>query len=141
MPTRFEAVVDISAPPARVWEAWTDLERWPEWTSTVTSAEWLTPDGMTIGARARIRQPRLPVATWEVTELIPGARWVWVARGPGVETVAGHYVQPMGTGARAVATVDQRGPGGWLIGALYGRLTDRYVATEVAGLRARAEAV
>lgn len=41
----------------------------------------------------------------------------------------------------AVATIDQRGPGGWLIGMVYGRLTNRYLATEGAGLRARAEAV
>jgi hypothetical protein len=55
--------------------------------------------------------------------------------------VAGHYVQPVGTGARAVLTVDQRGPGGWLIGTLYRRLTNRYLEMEGAGLRSRAEGV
>ncbi len=133
--------MDISATPLRVWEVWADVERWPEWTPTVSSASWITPGGLRVGARARIKQPRLPLAEWEVTELIVGARFVWVSRSPGVETVAGHDVRPVGTGARAVATIDQRGPGGWLIGMLYGRLTNRYLATEGAGLRARAEAV
>jgi uncharacterized protein YndB with AHSA1/START domain len=33
----FTITVDIDAPPDRVWAVMSDIERWPEWTPTVTS--------------------------------------------------------------------------------------------------------
>jgi uncharacterized membrane protein len=38
---RFEATIDIAAPAQLVFEVYTDVERWPEWTASVTSVEWL----------------------------------------------------------------------------------------------------
>ena len=34
--THFSVTVDIPAPPDRVWAVIADVERWPEWTPTVT---------------------------------------------------------------------------------------------------------
>jgi hypothetical protein len=131
--------IEVAAPPGRVWEVLADVERWPEWTDSVTSVERLDPGPLQIGSKTRIRQPRLPVAVWEVTEVVEGSHFVWVAKGPGVTTVGGHYVENDGTGARAISRVDQQGPGGWLIGVLTKGLTNRYLAMESAGLKARAE--
>jgi uncharacterized membrane protein len=136
---KFESAIHIDAPTARVYEVFSDVERWPEWTDSVTSVERLDPGPLQIGSKTRIRQPRLPVAVWEVTEVVEGSHFVWVAKGPGVTTVGGHYVENDGTGARAISRVDQQGPGGWLIGVLTKGLTNRYLAMESAGLKARAE--
>lgn len=138
-PMRFESSIRIDAPPARVFEVFSDVGRWPEWTSSVTSVERLDAGGLRVGSRTRIRQPKLPVAIWEVTELVEGSHFVWVAKGPGVTTVGGHYVEAEGDGTRAVSRIEQRGPGGWLIGVLTRNLTNRYLATESAGLKARVE--
>ena len=136
---RFEVSIDIAADPARVWEIYADVERWPEWTASVTSVELLDPGPLRVGSRARIRQPRLPTTVWAVTELDEGRSFSWEATGPGVQTIGTHLVEPAGLGARATARLEQRGPLGGLLGRLTRRLSDRYLAMEAAGLRARAE--
>jgi uncharacterized membrane protein len=138
---RCESAVTIDAPAQRVWEVFSDVERWPEWTESVTSVERLDPGPLRIGSKARIKQPKLPVAVWEVTELVEGHYFAWVSTGPGVRTTGGHRVEttPAGT-VIATSTVDQEGPLGPLFGRLLKKLTDRYLAIEGAGLKARSEA-
>ena len=137
---RFESSIQIDASPARVFEVFSDVERWPEWTASVTSVERLDPGPLRVGSRARIRQPKLPGAVWEVTEIVDGSHFVWVAKSPGVTTVGGHYIEASGEGSLAISRIDQNGPAGWLIGSLTKGLTNRYLAMESAGLKARAEA-
>jgi uncharacterized membrane protein len=136
---RFEAAISIDATPQRVWEVFSDVERWPEWTTTVTSAELLTPGPLAVGSRARLRQPKIRVTVWTVTELVEGSHFVWESKAPGVRTVAGHYVEAEGSGARAISRLDQLGIGGALFGRLYAGLTNRYLAIEAAGLKERSE--
>ncbi len=69
-----------------------DVERWPEWTPTVDSVERLDEGRIHIGAKTRIRQPKLPVAIWEVTELDEGEYFEWVSNAPGIKTTGGHRV-------------------------------------------------
>ncbi len=136
---RFEDSARIDAPTQVVWETYTDVVSWPEWTESVTSVELLDPGPLRVGSRARIRQPRLPVAVWTVTEVVEGRSFTWVAKGPGLRSTATHRVDPDGAGALATARVDQEGPLGGLLGRLTAGLTRRYLALETAGLKARAE--
>lgn len=136
---RFESSVHIDATPARVYEVFSDVERWPEWTESISTVERLDDGPLRVGSKTRIKQPRFPVAVWEVTEIVEGSHFIWVAKGPGTTSIGGHYVEPDGTGALAVSRVDQTGPGGWLIGVLSKGLTNRYLAMESAGLKARSE--
>jgi len=136
---RFEDSSVIAAPAATVWAIYSDVERWPDWTASVTSVELLDAGPLRVGSRARVRQPRLPVAEWTVTEIDEGRSFTWVARGPGVRTTGTHIVVPHGDGARATAILDQGGPLGPVVGFLTRGLTRRYLAMEVAGLKARAE--
>jgi uncharacterized membrane protein len=62
---RFEATIDVAAPAQLVFEVYTDVERRPEWTASVTSVERLDQGPLSVGSRARIKQPRLPAAVWE----------------------------------------------------------------------------
>jgi uncharacterized membrane protein len=136
----FEASIDVAAEARRVYDVYADVERWPVWTSSVTSVERLDEGPLRIGSRARIRQPRLPVAVWEVTELVPGEYFAWVARGPGLRTTGRHQVTPNADGTVTVtATLDQDGPLGRLVGRIYGGLTDRYLRTETRGIKAFCE--
>jgi uncharacterized membrane protein len=138
---RFEDSIDIAAPARHVFEVWADVERWPDWTSSVTSVQRLDDGPLRVGSRARVRQPRLPTAVWEVTELVPGELFTWVARGPGVRTTGRHVVSPAGTtsGVTATATLEQEGPLGPLVGMLTRGLTERYLRTEAVGLKTRCE--
>lgn len=136
---RFEASIRIDATPQQVWEIYADVERWPEWTRSVTSVERLDIGPFAVGSRARVRQPRLPTTVWTVTELIAGSHFLWEAKGPGLTTIGGHLVEADRDDARATARLDQHGPGGAVIGRLTASLTRRYLDLEVAGLKARVE--
>ncbi|WP_026426010.1 SRPBCC family protein [Actinokineospora inagensis] len=136
---RFATGIAIAAPAERVWSIYADVERWPEWTASVTSVTLLDPGALRIGHRARIRQPKLPVAVWTVTELTEGRSWTWEARGPGALTTATHTVEPTGSGCRVLATLTTTGPVGWVLARFTAGLTDRYLALEAEGIKARAE--
>jgi uncharacterized membrane protein len=138
---RFEASIDVSAPAEQVFDTYADVERWPSWTSSVTSVELLDRGPLRVGSRARIRQPRLPVTVWQVTALQPGREFTWQALGRGVVTTGTHRVTDNGDGTvRVSAILEQAGPLGPLVGLLTRRLTRRYLRTEVEGIKAYCEA-
>jgi hypothetical protein len=136
----FEDGISIQADRQRVWAVYSDVERWSEWTDSITSVERLAGSGVEVGARVRIRQPKLPAAVWEVTAHDPGVSWTWTSKAPGVTTVAWHRVVEQVDGSvRVEQGIEQHGPLGWVIGKAYGGLTRRYLAMEAAGLKARSE--
>jgi uncharacterized protein YndB with AHSA1/START domain len=127
---RADITVRVGAAPERVWEILADVENWPIWTPTVTSATRLDTGPLRVGSRVKIKQPRLPVTTWTVTDLTPDDSFTWVATGPGFRTTASHRVQPADPGSVVTLTLDQDGPIGWLIGRLISGLTNRYLTLE-----------
>ena len=132
--------IDVEAPVERVWAVLSDVERWPEWASTVTSVRRIDDGPLAVGSRARVEQPRIPPTEYVVTELEPGRSFTWVATGPGVRTTARHLLQELGTGGtRVTLAVEQAGPVGVVMGRFYRGLTDRYLAAEAEGLKARSE--
>ncbi len=53
-----ERIIDIEASREQVWTVMTDVERWPEWTASVTSVALLDAAPFDVGSHARLRQPR-----------------------------------------------------------------------------------
>lgn len=137
--TEFSIDVEIAAPPARVWAVMRDIERWHEWTSTITSITPLQPGPLTSGLRARIRQPKLLPAVWTVTAVDEGRGFTWETRYPGMVIVGDHRVEPAGVGSRAILTLRVGGLVGPLIALFTRRLSNRYLAIEAAGLKLRSE--
>jgi hypothetical protein len=137
--TDVSIVVAINAPPERVLAVLFDIERWPEWTSTMTSVRRMDDGPLSVGSRARVRQPRLIPAVWQVTELDRNSRFTWITHSPGVQLKAEHVVEPDGTGSRAALSLRFSGPLGPLVARLVRGLSERYLAIEAAGLRNRCE--
>lgn len=137
----FSLTVEIEAPPDRVWTVMRDIERWPEWTPTVTSIRRVDSGPLAVGSRALIRQPSLPPARWQVTELNEEARsFTWVTRGPGMRLHARHWVEVNGRGSRATLSIQFSGFLGPLFARLTRNLNERYLALEAKGLKERSEA-
>ena len=132
--------VEIAAPAERVWEVLTDVEKWPEWTETVTKVRRVDDGPIRLGSRAKISQPKIPETEYLVTALDPGRSFTWVATGPGVTTTARHAVEVLsGGGCRVTLAVEQEGWLGSVMGRFYRGLTERYLANEAAGLKSRCE--
>jgi uncharacterized protein YndB with AHSA1/START domain len=137
---QLRAGVDVAAPPDRVWDVLVDVERWPEWTESVTSVRRLDAGPLAVGSRVEISQPRIPTGTYTVTALAPGSGFTWQQRQPGSAVTAHHECAPLPDGScRVELTVVMSGPVGGIVGRLYRTLTERYLAMEAAGLKARAE--
>lgn len=132
--------VEVAASPERVWEVLVDVERWPEWTDSVTGVRPLDTGPLAVGSRVEISQPRIPTGTYTVTALEPGSTFTWEQRQPGSTVAARHECTPLPDGGtRVELSVAMSGPVGGIVGRLYRKLTDRYLAMEAAGLKARAE--
>lgn len=136
---RFSITTDILAPAERVWEVMSDTDRWHEWTPSVTSIRRLGGGPLAVGSRAVVRQPKFPPALWRVTDVEPGRGFTWVSRGPGLLVVARHFVEPTPEGSRATLSLDLQGVFGGVFGRLTRGITERYLAYEAGGLKARSE--
>jgi uncharacterized membrane protein len=134
-----EVPIEVAAPPERVYAIIEDVERWPDWTASVSRVKKLDAAPLAVGSRVEIRQPKLPKAVWRVTALEVGRGFEWEASGPGVHSVAGHWVNPSGAGSRVRLFVRSTGPATWVLGWWMRRITDRYVRMEAEGLKRRAE--
>lgn len=132
--------VEIDAPPQIVWEVFTDVEHWPEWTASVTSLVGLDGSSLAVGRRFAIKQPGMSKLVWKVTELAPGRSWTWAQRSTGVRVTARHDVVARPGGRTLVRQqLDQRGALGALAGRLMANKTKRFLQLEAQGLKARSE--
>ena len=134
-----DCAIDIDASAPLVWDVFSDVERWPDWTASVTSLKALDGPGLAIGKRFEIKQPRLPKLVWEVTALDEGTSWTWEQRSPGGRTIAVHEVKPDGEHTTVRQRLDQQGPVGSLVARMMRNTTKRYLELEAQGLKARSE--
>jgi hypothetical protein len=140
----FSMTTDVEASADVVFAVLADVERWPEWTATVTRVERLDGSSppLAVGNRIRIVQPGVPPAEWTVTALEAGRGFRMMSRSPGATVVADHWAEPLGDGQRSRVTLSVTFAGwfGRLIARLMRRLNERYLAEEAAGLKRRSEA-
>jgi uncharacterized membrane protein len=135
-----EHSVEIDAPAPLVWEVFTDVERWPDWTPSVTALVALDGPGLAVGKRFAIKQPRMAKLVWTVTEVAPGESWTWAQRSAGSSAFARHDVIAQPGGRTLVRQrIDQGGVLGAPVGRLMVSMTKRYLAQEGSGLKACAE--
>jgi len=137
--SQFSISIDIDAPADRVYEVMADTDRWHEWTPSVTSIKRLDSGPFVVGSRAVIRQPKFPPALWTVTAIDGRRSFTWSNRAPGIKVIAHHSID--GNGDRSKATLSLRYEG--ILGGLLARvtrgITNRYLAMEAKGLKARSE--
>ena len=135
-----EDSVEIDAPAQLVWEVFSDVQRWPEWTASVTSLVGKDGANLAVGKRFSIKQPGMSKLVWTVTEIDDGSSWTWVQRSPGVLVTARHWVTPQPGGRTLVRQqLEQRGVLGALVGRMMIKKTKRFLELEAQGLKARSE--
>ncbi len=136
----FEQSIDIDARQQRVWEVLSDLEGWPQRIETVDLVELLTPAPVGEGSCVRLKQPKLPEGTWEVTVWDAPSYFEVRQKSGGVTNVAGHRVEALEEGhSRLTLTLDMRGLLIPVVALFYKGLTNRYMTVEAQGMKRAAE--
>jgi uncharacterized membrane protein len=138
----FEQSIDIDARQQRVWEVLSDLEAWPQRIETVDLVELLTPAPVGQGSSVRLKQPKLPEGTWEVTVWDAPSYFEFRQKSGGVTNVAGHRVEALEEGrSRLTLTLDMRGLLVPVVALFYKGLTNRYMTIEAQGMKRASESV
>ena len=136
----FEKSIEIDAPQQRVWDVLSDLQAWPRRIETVDEVEPLTPTPITKGSQVRLKQPKLPEGTWDITIWDAPSYFEWTQKTSGITSVAGHRVEALGDGrARLTLTLDMRGVLIPVMALFYKGLTNRYMNLEAEGMKRAAE--
>ena len=135
-----DITTNIAAPATLVWATIADVERWPEWTASVTSVRRLDEGPLRVGSQAEIKQPGFPRVVWTVTDIVEGATFTWEARSPGIRSVGTHTVTGDSDHASIRLGISQTGPLAGIMRLLFGKRSTRYVQMEGAGIKARCEA-
>ena len=102
----------IDAPPARVYEAFADFDRWLEWNPHLRRVTPLCEGPLATGCTARIALKLSPFpSVWEVTEVNPGRSFAWASSSiPGVRLISDHIAEDYDGGTIATLRVDVEGP-------------------------------
>ena len=138
-PVRFDHTIDIDASPAQVWSILSDLPRWPAWTPTMKTFEWVEGDHLAVGAKARLQLDGAPKAVWTVTQLDEGRSFSWAADTMGVHTIGSHVIEPRDGGSRVTLTLEQTGLIAILLKPMIARVSKRNLPIEAAGLKRASE--
>ena len=137
---RFEKSIDIDARQQRVWDVLSDLEAWPRRIETVELVELLTPPPLATGSRVRLKQPKLPEDTWDITVWDVPTYFEYRQKSRGMTTVVGHRVEALeGERSRLTLNLDMRG---FLIPvvALFSKgMINRYMTSEAQGMKQASE--
>ena len=136
----YVARVEVDAPAEAVWAVLADVERWPEWTASMSRVQRLDSGSFGVGSRVRVQQPRLPAITYTVSSYRAGEAFSWQTSSPGARTVADHAIERRADGGSTVTLrFGQTGPLGELLARLLRGTVQRYVDMEAAGLKRRSE--
>lgn len=132
--------IDIDASPDMVWAVLADIESWPEWTDSMTAVTRIDDGPLSVGSKARVEQPKLRTAVWEVTELDAPRSFTWVTRSPGVLTAGGHLLRPSAhDGTTVTLSTTMTGILAPLVRRVLGARIEDYVKAEARGLKRRCE--
>ncbi|MCE1180102.1 MAG: SRPBCC family protein [Micrococcales bacterium] len=130
-----EATAATRADIDTVWGVLADIEAWHTWTPTVTAARQIAREP----AAYALWQPRMPPATWTVTDWRPSQGFVWENRRPGILSVAQHWLEPAGGGTRIHLMLEWTGGLTSTTHLLIGKRARGYVTTEAESLAAHCD--
>jgi uncharacterized membrane protein len=137
---RFKRAIDIDARQQRVWDVLSDLEAWPRRIETVELVELLTPAPLAEGSRVRLKQPKLPEGTWDVTVWDAPTYFEYRQKSGGVTSVAGHRVEALEEGrSRLTLSLDMRGLLIPVIALFSRSMINRYLVSEAQGMKQASE--
>jgi len=133
---QYSTSISINSTQESVWKIFSDVAHWHKWTPTVTKVEVLDQPELKLGNRFKVYQPKLQPAVWTVTVLTPPSNFIWESKMPGLVMIAKHTVRAISSNqADLTLKFAFQGFFGEIIGRMYGKLVESYIATEAQSLK------
>ena len=136
---QFQIIREIDAKPERVWRVMADIERWPEWTESISKIEPQDDAVFAVGSRIRVFQPKLRPAVFTITVWEPNRGFIWISKTMGLHVEGRHVIEATSAGSKVTLTLKFVGLLAGVIGFFGQRLTEHYMELEIDGLKARSE--
>jgi uncharacterized protein YndB with AHSA1/START domain len=109
MAIHFEHGIDVSVPPAEVFEALDDVSRTPRWLERCTGVEKMSPGANAVGTRLRYSYReggRSGVMDGQITARTPNERLTYHYADTMMDVVVDFRMNPQGTGTHLVHAID-----------------------------------
>jgi len=120
----FEHSAESEAEPAAVWERYTDVERWKQWSPN--GVEESSLDGkFEAGSTGHSKAPHLPKGKFELVEVEPERRFVSRSSFPGGSLTFEHMLEPTDGGTRITHKASLDGPLSFLWNPVVSRIVKR----------------
>lgn len=124
-----EHSAETKASPAAVWERYTDVENWSEWSAGVEEA---SVDGeFEAGTKGTLKPAGLPRSPFELTEVEPERGYVTQSRLPGTAMRLEHMLEPVDGGTRITHRVTFDGRLSFFWSRVVGRFVKRDLPASV----------
>lgn len=119
----FEHSAESEAPPVKIWERYTDVAQWHEWSKGVEKSS--IEGEFEVGSEVTSKPPSLPRSRFELIEVEPERRFVSKGKIPGGTLTFEHMIEPTNGGTRITHRAELAGPLGFLWTPLIGRIIKR----------------
>jgi hypothetical protein len=125
----FEHSAESKADATSVWERYTDVERWSDWSKGVEESDL---DGeFEVGSKGTIKAPQLFRTRFELVEVEPERRFDSKAKVPGGTILFEHFIEPANGGTRITHRATLEGPLNFIWVPLIGRIVKRELPESV----------
>jgi hypothetical protein len=119
----FEHSAESKAPPASIWERYTDVEQWREWSKGVEESS--IEGEFEVGSDVTSKPPNLPRSRFELIEVEPERRFTTKGKIPGGTLTLEHMLEPTDGGTRITHRASFAGPLSSVWVPLIGRIIKR----------------
>jgi hypothetical protein len=118
-----EHSAESEAAPAQIWERYTDVEEWREWSKGVEESSLDGP--FKVGTKGTSKPPHLPKGRFELIEVEPEQRFSSKVTLPGATLLLEHTIEPSNGGSRITHRATFAGPLDFVWIPVIGRMIKR----------------
>ncbi len=129
----------INARPQDIFNVLMNVERWNQWTKSITKISILDSRQLAPGVKIKVLQPKLPPTIWTIKEIITDKLLTWEKRYLGFSMLSEHSISIQNNEITVTIRITYIGPLAALFYKLTHALTDNYMTLEIKGLRRECE--
>ena len=136
---RISKNIIIYARPEQIFRVLADIENWNLWTSSIKRIAIINGIKFNKGTKARIVQPKLLPALWEITEIEKNKYFTWVTKYIGLKMTGKHIIETKNNVTSVESVIIYEGILAKLFYRLTSSLTSQYLTMEINGLKKECE--